>query len=75
MVRLIVPRGDAPYWMIYVTVANCDERTARAAALGAEICVQPMDIPNTGRFAVITDEQGATFSIIQMTGGHQFGKT
>jgi predicted enzyme related to lactoylglutathione lyase len=73
--------GDRPYWMIYVTVANCDERTARAAELGADICGQPMDIPNTGRFAVITDTEGATFSIIQMmtgghqtTEGHQFGK-
>jgi hypothetical protein len=63
-----------PYWMIYVTVANCDERAAHATDLGGQVCFPPTDIPNTGRFAVISDEQGATFAIIQMTAGHQFGK-
>lgn len=69
---LIPMRGDMwkgvpPHWMIYVTVANCDERAAKAKELGATICVPPTDIPNVGRFAVINDAQGATFSIIQMT--------
>jgi predicted enzyme related to lactoylglutathione lyase len=28
--------------------------------------VPPTDVPNVGRFAVVGDAQGATFSIIQM---------
>lgn len=69
-------RGDAwkgvpPHWMIYMTVADCDERAARAQALGAQIKVPPRDIPNTGRFSVISDPQGAYFSIIQMTHAYQ----
>lgn len=63
--------GIPPHWMCYVTVPNCDERAAKAAELGATVCVQPTDIPNVGRFSVITDIQGATFSIIQMTAIHQ----
>lgn len=63
--------GMPPHWGVYVTVANCDERAAKAAQLGGKLCVPPTDIPNVGRFAVITDPQGATFSIIQMTGMHQ----
>ena len=64
-------QGVPPHWQVYVTVADCDERVARATALGAKICVPPRDIPNTGRFAMFFDPQGAAISIIQMTGTHQ----
>jgi predicted enzyme related to lactoylglutathione lyase len=60
-------QGLPPHWMIYITVADCDERAAKAKGLGAEVCVPPTDVPNVGRFAVISDAQGATFSMIQMT--------
>jgi predicted enzyme related to lactoylglutathione lyase len=59
-------QGLPPHWMIYVTVADCDERAAKAKALGAAVCVPPTDVPNVGRFAVLNDAQGATFSLIQM---------
>ena len=57
-------KGVPPHWMIYITVANCDEHAAKATGLGANVCVPPTDIPNVGRFSVITDPQGAVFSII-----------
>ena len=63
-------KGIPPHWMIYVTVADCDERAAHAASLGAKLHVPPRDIPNTGRFSVIEDKYGAVFSIIQMTHQH-----
>ncbi len=59
-------KGVPPHWMPYVTVADCDAQAAKARELGAVVCVPPTDIPMTGRFAVITDAQGATFSIIRM---------
>ena len=59
-------KGIPPHWLVYITVANCDERTERAAALGAKVCVPPREIPNVGRFAVLNDPQGASFSLIQM---------
>ena len=52
--------------MLYVSVANCDGWTAKAGQLGARICVLPTDIPNVGRFSVITDPQGAVLSIVQL---------
>jgi predicted enzyme related to lactoylglutathione lyase len=64
-------KGVPPHWMIYITVANCDERAAHAASLGGSIRVPPTDIPNTGRFSVLADPQGAHFSIIQMASRHQ----
>jgi predicted enzyme related to lactoylglutathione lyase len=51
-----------PHWMVYVRVADVDRSAAKAAELGGTICVPPTDIP-VGRFAVLTDPQGATFSI------------
>ena len=63
-------KGVPPHWMIYVSVADCDERAARIKQLGGNVCVPPTDIPNVGRFSVVNDPQGATFSIIQMSGIH-----
>jgi hypothetical protein len=59
-------KGVPPHWMIYVSVKNCDEDTNRAKELGATVCVPPTDIPDVGRFSVITDAQGAVFSLIQL---------
>jgi uncharacterized protein len=58
--------GVPPHWMLYVTVPNCDEGAAKAMEMGANVCVPPTDIPNVGRFSVITDPQGAVFSVIQL---------
>lgn len=58
---------DVPsHWMVYFAVADCDERCERATSLGGEVCVQPIDVPEVGRFGVITDPQGAVFSIIKL---------
>lgn len=62
--------GIPPHWNCYITVADCDERAAKAKQLGAQLYVQPTDIPNVGRFAVVADPQKAVFCIIQMTATH-----
>jgi len=61
-------KGVPPHWMVYVSVADCDERAAKARELGGTVCVPPTDIPNVGRFSVVTDQQGAVFSLIHLTG-------
>jgi predicted enzyme related to lactoylglutathione lyase len=64
-------KGVPPHWMIYITVADCDERVEKARQLGANVCVPPTDIPNVGRFSVITDAQSAVFSIVQLASTYQ----
>jgi predicted enzyme related to lactoylglutathione lyase len=59
--------GAPPHWLLYVTVADCEASAAQARQLGANICVPPTVIPNVGKFSVITDPQGAVFSLIQRT--------
>jgi uncharacterized protein len=59
--------GDMPsHWMTYFAVDDCDIAAERATSLGGEVCVPPTDIDEVGRFSVITDPQGAVFSIIKL---------
>jgi uncharacterized protein len=61
--------GEAPpRWSVYFQVADCDASAARAQSLGAQVWVPPRDIPGVGRFAVLSDPQGAAFSIFTFTG-------
>lgn len=55
-----------PNWSVYFAVEDCDATVARARELGATIEMEPMEIPDTGRFAVVQDPQGAVFMVIKM---------
>jgi hypothetical protein len=57
--------GAPPSWLAYVAVKSVDESTKKAQGLGAKVCVPPTDIPNIGRFSVITDPTGATLGLFQ----------
>ena len=50
-------------WMSYIAVADVDKSTKKAQELGAELCHGPTDIPDIGRFSVITDPTGATIAL------------
>jgi predicted enzyme related to lactoylglutathione lyase len=58
------PRGLPSHWMTYFGVDDCDAVAARAAELGGEVSVEPYDVPQIGRTAVIGDPHGAVFSIV-----------
>ena len=69
MMQMTEEWGDIPsHWMMYLAVDDCDASAARAAELGGNVCVPPTDIP-VGRFAVLDDPQGGTFSIVKMAAG------
>jgi uncharacterized protein len=55
-----------PHWMSYIAVEDVDASVAKVWELGGKVCVPPTDIPNVGRFAVITDPTGATFSLLTL---------
>jgi predicted enzyme related to lactoylglutathione lyase len=57
------PVDLAPHWMVYFAVDSCDGAASRATALGGSVAVPPTNFP-MGRFAVIDDPQGGTFSIL-----------
>ena len=58
--------GVPPHWLVYFAVEDCDGAVAKAQSLGAKTLVPPTDIPNTGRFSVIQDPQGAVFAVINL---------
>lgn len=58
--------GIPPHWLPYFSVADCDAFVEKAKSLGANAHVPPMDIPEVGRFSMLTDPQGAAFSVIKL---------
>jgi predicted enzyme related to lactoylglutathione lyase len=63
--------GTPPNWLPYISVPNVDAAVRQAAGLGAKAHVQPRDIPDMGRFAVLADPQGAAFAVYQFPTGAQ----
>ena len=59
------PAAMPPFWMIYFAVNDADKAAADIKAAGGQIYREPADIPETGRFAVVADPQGAAFGILQ----------
>lgn len=54
------------HWMSYIAVDDVDGKAAKVTQLGGNVCVPPTDIPNVGRFSVVNDPTGGTFSIIRV---------
>ncbi|MEQ1648900.1 MAG: VOC family protein [Hyphomicrobiaceae bacterium] len=53
--------GMPPVWVGYVGVDNVDQAAKNLKHAGGHIDRAPDDIPNVGRFAMVTDPQGAMF--------------
>ena len=60
-------QGTQPAWGSYVTVDDVDQQAAKAEQLGGKIVLPAQDIPDVGRFAVISDPQGAMLTLITYT--------
>ena len=57
------PDDLAPHWMVYFAVADCDRTAADAYALGGRIVSPPTSF-SMGRYAVLEDPEGGTFSVL-----------
>ena len=64
-----MPAHIPSYWMPYFQVAGADASAAKAKELGGSVMVPPQDIPGTGRFAIVTDPQGAMFAVFEFKRG------
>ncbi len=62
----MIPADVPPHWLVYFVVANTDDIVKRAQELGGKVMAPAMDIPQ-GRFAVLTDPQGAAFAVIKLS--------
>jgi predicted enzyme related to lactoylglutathione lyase len=57
--------GMPPHWNSYIAVQNIDKTAEKATALGGSVVLPPMDVPETGRMAVLQDPSGAYVSLWQ----------
>jgi hypothetical protein len=62
----MVPAQVPSYWLVYFNVDDVDAAFAKAAAAGAQEMLAPSDFPG-GRFAILTDPQGAAFGLLKMS--------
>jgi len=60
-------KGEPSAWGSYVTVDDVDRQADRAEQLGGRVIMPARDIPDVGRFAVISDPQGAMLTLITYT--------
>lgn len=60
--------GARPQWLPYVNVADVDAAVASVQEAGGKLHMATMDIPGTGRFAMVADPQGAPFYVMTPTG-------
>jgi predicted enzyme related to lactoylglutathione lyase len=69
MYQLTTEMAGAPsHWIAYVAVDDVDAKAKRVEELGGKVSMPPTDIPNVGRFCVITDPTGASISLIKLIG-------
>ncbi|WP_030686115.1 VOC family protein [Streptomyces sp. NRRL B-1347] len=59
-----VPAEMPAHFLSYFSVADCDATAAAARRLGGRVRTEPFDM-QYGRVAVLVDNQGATFGILQ----------
>jgi len=57
--------GAPPNWMLYVAVEDADAVVRQAAARGGKVEFDLHEIPGVGRFAVLSDPQGAHFAVLE----------
>jgi uncharacterized protein len=60
--------ANVPVWTVSFGVADADDSARKAEELGGKIVLPPMDIP-IGRFAILADPAGATFTVAAVPGG------
>ena len=67
MLQITPQMGPIPSnWLVYFAVDDCDAKVKKATELGAQVMKPADDIPGVGRFAILTDPQGAAFAIIKL---------
>ncbi len=59
-----VPAEVPSHWLVYFAVEDADATVEQAKEGGGEALVEPFDIPEVGRIAVLKDPWGAVFAVI-----------
>lgn len=60
--------GEPPHWSTVFAVADVDETVAKTKELGGNVLMEPLDLPEIGRLAVLQDSTGAVFQVMKPAG-------
>jgi uncharacterized protein len=52
-----------PNWMTYLGTGDVDATAEKAKSLGANIMMEPFDVPTVGRLAIFADPTGAVIGL------------
>ena len=66
--------GARPHWLPYVGTSDIEATVSEAEKLGGKVMVPLTEIPTVGRFAVLSDPQGAVFAVFapaEQAPGHE----
>src|ERR1043166_3930184 len=55
--------NNPPHWSLYISVESADATAAKARELGGKVLMEPFDVAEHGRMAIIADPTGAIFHI------------
>jgi uncharacterized protein len=61
----MVPREVPSYWTVYFAVDDVDKAFKKAIDAGGQEMLAPQEFPG-GRFAIVSDPQGAVFGLLKM---------
>ena len=64
-VREPTSAGEPPHWSVVFAVDDADAIVSRAKELGGKVLLEPFDLPDIGRLAVLQDQGGAVFQVIK----------
>jgi predicted enzyme related to lactoylglutathione lyase len=57
--------GEPPHWSTTFAVDDADATVAHAKEIGGAVLMEPIDIPDVGRLAVLQDSVGAAFQVMK----------
>jgi hypothetical protein len=61
----MVPAQVPSYWTVYFAADDVDKAFKKAVDAGGQEMLAPQDFPG-GRFAILSDPQGAVFGLLKM---------
>lgn len=64
----MLERGVPTHWGVFIAVESADEAAKQAAALGATTIMEPFDVGEDGRLAIVMDTLGAPINLWQGRG-------
>ena len=60
---------DPSSWLVSISVADVDDAAAVFVSRGGELLEPAQEFPDRGRFAVVSDDQGAVLMLLRSSGG------